>query len=263
MAAQICEGEECTGGLGQSSWWPEFQGPQSASFACVCGCSLCPEPPQPGWTCHSCPLNTAEFQGAELKTSEKLPVDFVCQIQKLSSDKKVVAIGEIGLDYHYGFPDRSIQKKIFESQLELANSLNLPVIIHDREAHQDTMELLKKYRPKGVIHCFSGSLQMANQAIDFGMYIGLGGVVTFKNAKDPVKVAQEIPINRILLETDAPYMAPDPFRGTRCDSSLINYIAEKIAQIRHLTKEEVLQSTKNNAINLFNMKSLSENLNTL
>ena len=167
------------------------------------------------------------------------------------------AVGEIGLDYHYeDNAPRDVQIAFFKTQLQLANQYQLPVIIHDREAHADTMDLLKKYKPKGVVHCFSGSVEMAKEVIKLGMYVGLGGAVTFKNAKTPVAVAASIPLESMVLETDAPYMTPVPFRGKRCDSSMIIYTAEKIANARSeqgniITAEELLRITRQNASNLF------------
>lgn len=172
-------------------------------------------------------------------------------LREMSKHKKVVAIGEIGLDYHYNFSPRDEQIKWFEKQLELAKELDLPVFIHDREAHADTMEILKKYKPKGVIHCFSGSVEMAKEIIKLGMYIGLGGAVTFKNAKTPVEVARYVPLDRLLLETDAPYMTPVPFRGKRCTSDLIQYTAEKIAAERNIPAQQLCDITKNNTLALF------------
>ncbi len=166
--------------------------------------------------------------------------------------EKTVAIGEIGLDYHYDFSPRDVQKKIFEEQLKLAKELDIPVIIHDREAHADTLELLKIYQPRGVVHCFSASLEMANEIIKLGMYIGLGGSVTFKNAKNPILVAKNVPIDKILLETDCPYMTPVPFRGTRCDSSMIKYTAEKIASERNIDVNALISTAKENTLRLFN-----------
>ena len=172
-------------------------------------------------------------------------------LSDMLNDKKCVAVGEIGLDYHYDFSPRDIQKSIFEKQLQLATEKDMPVIIHDREAHEDTMTLLKKYRPKGVVHCFSGSAEMAKEVIALGMYIGLGGAVTFKNAKKPISVAAVVPDDKLLIETDCPYMAPVPHRGERNDSSLIPYIAQVIAEVRNTTAQEVLDITNNNAKNLF------------
>lgn len=174
------------------------------------------------------------------------------KLRPLLAHPKTVALGEIGLDYHYEDAcPREQQKEIFEAQLRLANELDMPVIIHDREAHGDTMDLLRKHRPKGTLHCFSGSVEMAREIIRLGLYIGLGGVVTFKNARHSVEVAADIPLDRLLLETDAPYMAPVPFRGKRCDSSMIVYVADRIAQIRGLTTNEVLAATKENARRLY------------
>ncbi len=176
------------------------------------------------------------------------------KIGQLYNHKKVVAVGEIGLDYHYDFSPREKQLEIFEKQLLIANELDLPVIVHDREAHEDTMNLLKKYKPKGVIHCFSGSVEMAKEAVRLGMYIGIGGAVTFKNAKKPVEVVEYLPIDRLLLETDAPYMTPVPFRGQRCDSSHIAYTAEKISKIKGTDVQALIDLCNENAKKLFSIK---------
>lgn len=183
--------------------------------------------------------------------AEDAPENAVELIRELAKHKKAVAIGEIGLDYHYDFSPREIQKDIFEKQLILANELDLPVIVHDRESHQDTLDLLTKYRPKGVVHCFSGSAQMAQEIVKLGMYIGLGGAVTFKNARKPLEVAQSIPLDRLLLETDAPYMSPVPFRGKRNDSSLIPYTAEKIAEVRGEGAQFIIDTATENGKRLF------------
>lgn len=189
---------------------------------------------------------------------QNLPEDYLQQLEKLLEHPKVVAVGEIGLDYHYADnAPREVQKQFFEAQLQLAQKHDLPVIIHDREAHGDTMELLRKYKPKGIVHCFSGSVEMAREIVSLGMYIGLGGVVTFKNARQPVEVAAAVPLDRLVLETDAPYMAPVPFRGKRCDSTHIRYTAEKIAEARSnaigmtVTAEQILQSSKENAARVY------------
>lgn len=168
----------------------------------------------------------------------------------------MVAIGEIGLDYHYERDSREKQLEVFEKQLVLANELSLPVIVHDREAHEDTLNLLKKHRPHGVVHCFSGSVETAKEIIKLGMYIGLGGAVTFKNAVKPAEVAAFVPKDRLLLETDAPYMSPVPYRGKRCTSLLIPYTAEKIAAVRGEAVEELLFETDKNARTLFHIGSL-------
>lgn len=166
-------------------------------------------------------------------------------------NQRVIAIGEIGLDYYWNKENKKEQIDAFIKQLELSKELKLPVIVHDREAHGDTLEILKKHKPKGVLHCFSGSAEMAKEIIKIGMYIGVGGVVTFKNAKALPQVIEETPIEKLLLETDAPYLAPVPFRGKRNDSSFIPYIAEKIGDIKGISKEEVLKICRKNAYNLF------------
>lgn len=155
-----------------------------------------------------------------------------------------VAIGETGLDYYF-LKDREDkdaakqkQKEWFARHLELAKSLNLPIIIHDRDAHADSMELIRQYRPRGVMHCFSGSAEMAEQLVKLGFYLGFTGVVTFKNAKKAVRAVEAIPIERILVETDSPYMAPEPFRGRRCDSTLMKNTFLRIAEIKGIEPEK-------------------------
>ncbi len=167
-------------------------------------------------------------------------------IRQLAADEKAVAIGEIGLDYYYDIP-KQLQKDVFRAQLELARTLDMPVVIHDREAHGDTLELVREYRPRGILHCFSGSVEMAKEVVRLGMYIGIGGVVTFKNARKTVEVAAEIPLERIVLETDCPYLAPVPFRGKRNDSGMILQTARRIAEIRNTDVDEILSVTKKNA----------------
>lgn len=173
------------------------------------------------------------------------------RIKALYSNKKVVAVGEIGLDYHYDFSPRERQIEVFERQIILAKELDLPIIVHDRESHEDTMNLLKKYRPKGVVHCFSGSKEMAKEIVKLQMYIGMGGAVTLKNARRPVEVMEYLPAEYLLLETDAPYMTPVPFRGQRCDSSHIANTAEKIAEIKSMDAQELIDICNKNAKSLF------------
>lgn len=173
------------------------------------------------------------------------------KIKELYSYNKAVAIGEIGLEYHYDFVPKDVQLDIFERQLALSKELDLPVIVHDRDAHEDTMRLLKKYQPTGVVHCFSGSAEMAKEVLKLGMYIGLGGAVTFKNARKPVEVAEMLPLDRLLLETDCPYMSPVPFRGKRNSSDLIAFTAEKIAEIKGIDTQELINKTNQNSIELF------------
>ncbi len=189
------------------------------------------------------PLDNNEYTDGDLE-----------RIKALALDEKCVAIGEIGLDYHYEKESRDNQLVLLEKQIELAKELDLPVIIHDRESHEDTMNILKKYKPKGVVHCFSGSVEMAKEVVKLGMYIGLGGAVTFKNAVKPCEVAKFVPEDKLLIETDAPYMTPVPFRGKRCTSLHIPYTAEKIAELRGVTAQEILDSTDKNAKILFDIK---------
>ena len=177
--------------------------------------------------------------------------DALKKIEKLAKHERVVAIGEIGLDYHYDYTPKEMQVEYFEKQILLAKKLDLPVIVHDREAHQDCVDMLLKHKPGGVMHCFSGSVETAKQLTDIGFYIGLGGSVTFKNAKKPAEVAASISLSRLLLETDCPYMTPVPFRGKRNNSSLIVHTAEKIAELRGITAQEVIDSARKNANRLF------------
>ncbi len=173
------------------------------------------------------------------------------KIKELYSHEKVVAVGEIGLDYFYDFSPREKQIELFRKQIITANELSLPVIIHDRDAHEDTMNILKELKPEGVVHCFSGSAEMAKEILKLGLYIGIGGAVTFKNARKPVEVVEMLPLDRLLLETDAPYMTPVPFRGKRCDSSHIAYTAEKIAEIKGIDAQELIDRCNENAKALF------------
>ena len=173
------------------------------------------------------------------------------ELRALLHDPKCAALGEIGLDYHYDFSPRDVQKECFRTQLALAQELDLPVIVHDREAHEDTLKLLQMYRPRGVVHCFSGSWEFAREILALGLYIGLGGAVTFRNARKPLEVAANIPLERLLLETDAPYMAPEPFRGQRCDSAHIAYTAEKIAGLRGMDTQELIDACHENGKRLF------------
>ncbi len=173
------------------------------------------------------------------------------KLTELAKNDKTVAIGEIGLDYYWDTTHKNKQIEFFEKQLVLAKELDLPVIIHDREAHGDTLEILKKHKPKGVLHCFSGSIEMAREVIKLGLYIGVGGVITFKNSKKLTEIVKEIPLTRILLETDAPYLAPEPHRGKANNSAYIKFVAEKIAEIKNTTTDEVLTVTTKNVKTLF------------
>lgn len=190
--------------------------------------------------------------GIHPEAVNETPDDFIPELEKiLLSSEKIKALGEIGLDYHYENYDRQKQILIFKQQLELAYKLNLPVIVHSRNATEDTMEILKKYRPKGVVHCFSGSAETAREIISLGMYISFTGVLTFKNAKKALKALEAVPIDRLMLETDCPFMAPVPFRGSRCDSSMIEKTAEKAAEIKEMSVQEILDATCKNAEKFF------------
>ncbi len=175
------------------------------------------------------------------------------QIEALARHKKCVAIGEVGLDYYWESETRQKQIEVFESMIMLAKKLDLPVIVHDRDAHGDTLEILKQHKPKGVLHCFSGSVEMAEEIIKLGMHIGVGGVITFKNAKKLPDVVRIIPDELLLVETDCPYLAPEPYRGKLCHSGMIKLTAQKIAETRGTTTQEILKLTSKNAKELFNL----------
>lgn len=168
--------------------------------------------------------------------------------------EKVLAIGEIGLDYHYEGYDREKQIALFREQISLANELDMPVIVHSRDACADTLDVLREFRPNGVVHCFSGSAETACEIIKLGMYIGFTGVLTFKNAKKALRALEAVPLDRLLLETDCPYMAPVPFRGKRCDSTMIPYTAEAAAEVKGIGVQELLDITCENAKRIFNIK---------
>ncbi len=169
---------------------------------------------------------------------------------------RILAIGEIGLDYHYPDTDKEVQQKWFIRQLELAREEQLPVVIHSRDAAADTLEIMKEYGRDlgGVIHCFSYTKEMAAEYLKMGYYIGIGGVVTFKNAKKLVEAVEMIPLDRIVLETDAPYLAPDPYRGKRNQSFYLTYVAEKLAQLKGVTYDEMIEQTAKNAEQMYRMK---------
>lgn len=179
--------------------------------------------------------------------------DLADKIREYSKNSKIVAIGEIGLDYYWDKSFNDLQKEIFIKQIKLANELNLPISIHDREAHKDTFDILKEHNKnsKIVMHCFSGSVEFANECIKEGMYIALGGVVTFKNAVKMKEVAINIPLDRLLLETDAPYLTPVPFRGKENQPAYTKYVAEEIAKLRDITVDEINKATTQNTFEVF------------
>lgn len=170
----------------------------------------------------------------------------------IKSNKKIIGVGEIGLDYYWIKDNKEKQKELFKKQLELAAKLNLPVIIHSREATQDTYDILKEYHLKGIIHCYSGSLEMAKKYIKLGYKIGIGGVLTFKNS-NLKELVKEISLKDITLETDSPYLTPDPYRGKQNSPEYIPIIAKKISEIKEVTLEEVAQETNSNANDLFDL----------
>jgi len=196
--------------------------------------------------------------GVHPSDTKELAVDGAFDIiEKLSERDKVVAIGEIGLDYHYEDTDRATQKKWFIKQMELAGRKKLPIVVHSRDAAGDTMDIMKSEGAGdigGVIHCFSYGKDVAGVFLDMGFYIGVGGVVSFKNGKKLKEVVEYAPLDRIVLETDAPYLAPEPFRGKRNSSLLIPYSARVIADIRGISIDEVYEATYSNALKLYRLK---------
>ena len=184
--------------------------------------------------------------------------DDIVRIGNLLDDVKAVAVGEIGLDYHYDEPGRDIQKKWFVRQLELAIEKSLPVIIHSRDAARDTFDILSEERfasLRGIVHCYSYSLEMAREYVKMGYYIGVGGVVTFRNGRKLHEVVREIPIEKLVIETDSPYLAPVPYRGHRNSSVYLTYIIEEIASLKSMTYEEVEFRTYENAAGLFGVRA--------
>ncbi len=177
------------------------------------------------------------------------------KIKEFSQSPKIVGIGEIGLDYYWDKSFNELQKEIFIKQIKLANELNFPLCIHDREAHKDTFDILKEHNKnsKVVMHCFSGSPEFANECIKQGWYLALGGVVTFKNAVKMKEVAQQIPLEYLLLETDSPYLTPAPFRGKENQPAYVKYVAEKIAEIKEISVNEVAKITTQNAEKVYNI----------
>ncbi len=191
--------------------------------------------------------------GSHPDAADEVNAEVLEEYRKLCKlNPKVKAIGEIGLDYHYEDIPRDIQQKAFRMQMELARELDLPVIVHEREAHEDGMAIVREFPGvTGVFHCYSGSAEMARQLVEMGWYIGFTGVLTFKNARKAVETAASIPLERIVLETDCPYMAPEPFRGKRNDPGYLYRMAEQLAQIRGITPEEAAAVTTENGKRLY------------
>lgn len=184
-------------------------------------------------------------------TAKEVRPGYLDQLRECLKSPKVVAVGEIGLDYHYDFSPRDVQKQVFREQLALAAEVGKPVIIHTREATADTLEILREFRPKGVVHCFSGSAETAREILDLGMCLGFTGVITFQNAKKPLEAAAIVPDDRLLIETDCPYMAPVPYRGKRCDSTMLPMTAAKLAEVRGTTPEKIFETTFHNACTMY------------
>lgn len=174
-------------------------------------------------------------------------------ITALSKNKKVVAIGEIGLDFHYDFSPRDVQEKVFAAQTRLAKKLNLPVVVHSREASEATFQILSGAGVRGELHCFSGSAETALRYVEKGFYIAFGGSLTFKNARKTVEAARTVPMERILIETDCPYLAPEPMRGKTNQPAYVRYVAEKLAEIKGCSLEEIARTTQKNAMELFSI----------
>lgn len=194
--------------------------------------------------------------GVHPEDCEKFSDSTAKKIMQLAEDKKVIGIGEIGLDYHYTKENKEIQKKVFNIQLDIAKSLNLPVVIHDREAHQDTLEILKAHGMKKVLlHCFSGSVEFMKECEKLGYKIALGGVVTFKNAREPKNVATAVNIENLMLETDCPYLAPHPFRGQENSPKFIGFVAKEIANLRNMPYDSVVRQTSINARRFFDLEN--------
>ncbi|MDY3928439.1 MAG: TatD family hydrolase [Clostridia bacterium] len=218
-------------------------------------CSSIDEIPYILKLCNKFPFMYASV-GVHPHEVEKMTEEDIELLKKYSKEEKVRAIGEIGLDYFYDNSPVDLQKKWFARQIELAREVNLPVIIHDRDAHKDCMDILKSekvWECGGVFHCYSGSAEMAREVLDLGMYIAFGGSITFKKAQKPAEAAAVVPLDRLLIETDCPYLTPEPHRGKRNSSLYIHYVAEKLAQIKGVSVEEIEKATEENAKKLFNI----------
>lgn len=189
---------------------------------------------------------------------DKLPDDWKEQLIELAKNPLVRAIGEIGMDYHYEGYDKLRQIEVFEFQLELAKELSLPVIVHIRDCTEDCMQILKKHRPKGVVHCFSGSAETAKEVLELGMYISFTGALTFKGAKRAAKALEVIPLDRLMLETDCPYMTPEPVRPGRCQSDMIEHTARKAAEIKGINPQQLVDICTNNTMRLFNIEKIDK-----
>lgn len=190
--------------------------------------------------------------GIHPENADDVPADYIGRLRSIiGANHKIKAVGEIGLDYHYEGYDRDRQIRLFREQLALAKELDMPVIVHSRDAVEDTVDILGEFRPRGVVHCFSGSAETAKVILGYGMYIGFTGVLTFKNAKKALRALEAVPLDRLLMETDCPYMAPEPFRGKRSDSSMIAYTAAKAAEIKGVSVQELIDITCRNGMEMY------------
>lgn len=196
--------------------------------------------------------------GVHPHSADEMTQEAFEEIKTLSREEKVCAIGEIGLDYYYDNSERECQKYWFERQLAYAAQIGMPVVIHNRDAHKDCLDILHKFDLKqsgGVVHCFSGSVEMAREVVKMGLYISVGGALTFKNAVRNKQVVADIPLERILLETDCPYLTPEPFRGKRNDPRKTALVAQAVADIKNISVDEVIRTTMQNGCDLFHIKA--------
>lgn len=188
--------------------------------------------------------------------SKYMKEEYLDIFKEMAGKKKVIAIGEIGLDYYYDNSDRDVQRKWFREQIRLARELDLPYIVHNRDSHEDVLRIMKEEHyegARGILHCYSGSAELSREFIKLGFYISLGGPVTFKNARVPKLVAKEVPFDKLLIETDSPYLTPEPYRGKRNEPKYVKYVAEEIAKIRNVSLDEVAEKTGENFNRLFNL----------
>lgn len=196
--------------------------------------------------------------GIHPETAGTQPADYLAQLERMAAHPRVAAIGEIGLDYHYPGYDREAQIALLREQLDLAKQLDLPVILHARDCTEDYLRVLTDMRPRGVVHCFSGSAETAEQVIRLGLYVGFTGVLTFQNAKKALRALAVVPEDRLLMETDCPYMAPVPMRGKRCDSTMIPYTAQAAALARGVDTQTLLEQTCRNGEVLFGIPAVEK-----
>ena len=203
--------------------------------------------------------NIVAAVGIHPHDASKIKKDTLDEIELLAQNEKVIAIGEIGLDYYYDFSPRDAQCQVFSDQINLAKKLNLPIVVHIREAYEDALDILESEHAEdlgGVIHCFSGDQKAADTCLNMGFYISVGGILTFPNSKELQRIVKDLPLDRILLETDAPYLTPVPYRGKRNEPAYIVYVAKTLANLKGITVEEVARVTTLNAYKCFNLKNI-------